>query len=110
MTRSFANDTRLRIVNLLKYRELSVTQLCEILDVQQGNVSKHLSQLQLTEIINDRRKGPRIYYSLVQLKEKAHQDLMNAITIGFARNDLFTADIEKMKDILGNRNGSRKHL
>lgn len=100
MMKSLSDDTRIRIINLLKKEELSVTEICDILDVQQSNLSKHLSRLRLTGLVNDNREGFNVYYSLVNPKEKVHKELLNIMTIGLAENEILQTDQEKMKEVL----------
>ncbi|MFC1616826.1 ArsR/SmtB family transcription factor [Candidatus Margulisiibacteriota bacterium] len=100
--KSLADDTRLRIVNLLSKKELNVNELCEILDAQQSNISKHLSRLRLTGVAVDKRDGMNIYYSLAkQRKDKAYKKIINSIISGLADSEVFKADIEKLKSIQG---------
>jgi ArsR family transcriptional regulator len=101
MMKSLADDTRLRIVHLLNEEELSVTEISDILDVQQSNLSKHLSRLRLTGLVNDSREGFNVYYSLARTKDKFHKELLKAITFGLAENEILQMDLEKMKEVLG---------
>ncbi|MFH1411858.1 MAG: metalloregulator ArsR/SmtB family transcription factor [Candidatus Omnitrophota bacterium] len=103
MLKSLADDTRLRIVNLLRKEELSVTEICEILDVQQSNLSKHLSRLSLTGLVKDKREGSNVYYSIVTPKEKPHRGLLDAITTGLADDEVLKQDTEKMEQVINNR-------
>ena len=100
MMKSLSDDTRIRIINLLQEEELSVTEICDILDVQQSNLSKHLSRLRLTGLVNDSREGFNVYYSLVKPKEKVHKELINAITVGLAENEVLQIDKQKMKEVI----------
>ncbi len=100
--KSFADDTRLRIVNLLNHRELNVTELCEILQKNQSNLSKHLSRLRLTGIVGDKRKGLNVHYYLIRPTEKAHKELLDAITVGLAKLETFERDLEKLKEFKKN--------
>ena len=100
LMKSLSDDTRIRIINLLKKEELSVTEICDILDVQQSNLSKHLSRLRLTGLVNDNREGFNVYYSLVNSKDKFHKELLNIMTVGLAENELLQTDQEKMKEVL----------
>ena len=43
MCKVFSNSTRLEILNLLRDKELSVTELIEITKLSQANISQHLS-------------------------------------------------------------------
>ncbi len=62
--KALADDTRLRIIYLLKDGELTVSDLCFVLKINQPTVSKHLERLRLMKVVNDRRDGNFIYYSL----------------------------------------------
>ena len=96
--KSFADDTRLRIINLLNNQELNVTELCKILHSTQSNISKHLTRLRLTGVVGDRRKGVNVYYYLTKPVDRAHQGLLNAITFGLAELETFKQDLEKLKN------------
>jgi len=97
--KSFADDTRLRIINLLNKKELSVAELCEVLNKNQSNLSKHLARLRLTGIVSDRREGFNVYYCLFKPEEKAQEELLNAITIGLAELETFKQDLERLKEL-----------
>ncbi|MFB0561835.1 MAG: ArsR/SmtB family transcription factor [Candidatus Lokiarchaeia archaeon] len=97
--KSLADDTRLRIINLLNEKELSVAELCEVLNKNQSNLSKHLARLRLTGIVGDRREGFNVYYCLLKPKEKAHEELLNAITIGLAELETFKQDLQRLKKL-----------
>lgn len=62
--KAFADDNRLRIINVLAKEELTVSQICEALRLNQPSVSKHLGRLRLLRIVGDRRQGNLVYYSL----------------------------------------------
>lgn len=62
--KALANDTRLRMFNLLNQRELTVTDICAILGVSQPTASKQLMRLLLLKILTSRRDGNFVYYKL----------------------------------------------
>lgn len=97
--KSFADDTRLRIINLLNKQRLNVTELCEILRVSQSNLSKHLARLRLTGVVSDQREGLNVYYSLRIPENKAHKELIDAITEGLSELEAFKRDLEKLKEL-----------
>lgn len=101
---SFADGTRLRIINLLNKEELTVTELCEILNKNQSNLSKHLARLRLTGIASDKRKGLHVYYRLIRPKEKVYKELLNVITGGFSESETFKQDSERFRELKKNRN------
>ncbi len=62
--RLLADDTRLRLLLLLRQEELSVAELQEILGMGQSRISSHLAQLRTARLVTDRRAGKNIYYIL----------------------------------------------
>ncbi|MFH1395295.1 MAG: metalloregulator ArsR/SmtB family transcription factor [Candidatus Omnitrophota bacterium] len=95
--KSFADDTRLRIINLLKYKkEINVTELCEILEKNQSNVSKHLTRLRLTGIVGDKRQGNNVHYFLAPPTNRAHKELLNSITKGLKDLEIFKEDAKRL--------------
>lgn len=62
--KTMADTSRLMILHELRDGERSVGQLVEELHLQQSNVSKHLGILRERGIVNNRREGTSVYYSL----------------------------------------------
>lgn len=62
--KALADETRLRILNLLCRRELCVCQIVEVLGIGQSKASRHLASLRHASLVTDRRDGLWIYYSL----------------------------------------------
>ena len=68
MCKVFSNSTRLEILNLLRDKELSVTELIEKTKLSQANISQHLSIMKSKGIVTSDRKGKNIYYRLANPK------------------------------------------
>jgi ArsR family transcriptional regulator len=64
LLKALADETRLRILNLLAQEELSGTDLMEILNTGQSRVSTHLNLLKEVGLVLDRREGRRTLYSI----------------------------------------------
>ena len=62
--KALSDETRLRIVALLKEGELCVCDIAETLKMSQPNISFHLSMLKEAGLIKDRKNGRWIHYSL----------------------------------------------
>ncbi|MEK6248982.1 MAG: metalloregulator ArsR/SmtB family transcription factor [Planctomycetales bacterium] len=62
--KALADETRLRILNLLCRKELCVCQIVEVLEIGQSKASRHLAHLRHAGLVTDRREGLWIYYSL----------------------------------------------
>lgn len=60
-----ADQTRLDILMLImKQGERCVCDFTALLDLSQPKISRHLALLRATQIVQDRRQGQWIYYSL----------------------------------------------
>jgi ubiquinone/menaquinone biosynthesis C-methylase UbiE/DNA-binding transcriptional ArsR family regulator len=64
LLKALADETRLRLVRLLSIETLNVQELCDILEMAQPKVSRHLSILRAVQLVKDQRDGSRVYYSL----------------------------------------------
>lgn len=63
--RALAHPTRIAIVELLRdKREVPVSQIYKRLGLEQANVSQHLAVLRSTQIVNSRKDGNHVLYSL----------------------------------------------
>ena len=61
---ALSDETRLEIIQLLSGGERCVCDLTDALDAAQSRLSFHLKTLRDAGIVNDRRVGRWIYYSL----------------------------------------------
>ncbi len=68
MCKVFSNPTRLEILNLLRDKEMSVTELIEKTKLSQANISQHLSIMKAKGIVVSNRKGKNIHYKLTNPK------------------------------------------
>jgi len=55
---------RLKIISAVCHEEKNVSQLLEIIDTTQPNMSQHLGTLYRSGILSKRREGTQIYYRL----------------------------------------------
>jgi len=62
--KTLSDANRLLIITELAKGELSVSELTSKLGLQQSNASKHLSLMREHGLVNSRREGSTIYYSL----------------------------------------------
>lgn len=64
LLKSLAHESRLLILCLLTDGEKSVSELEELLDLPQAAVSQQLARLRFDRLVNTRRDGRNIYYSI----------------------------------------------
>jgi ArsR family transcriptional regulator len=61
---ALAHPTRIAILEVLREGEMPAGAIQERLGVEQANVSQHLAILRSRQIVNSRRQGNQIFYSL----------------------------------------------
>ena len=61
---ALSDPLRVRIVDLLRDGELSVTEIAERLEAGQQNVSKHLTVLTDARMLHRRKAGNRVFYGI----------------------------------------------
>jgi DNA-binding transcriptional ArsR family regulator len=61
--RVLGDPLRLRLLQAMGTRELSVSELVTLTDTSQANVSKHLGMLLRAGLIRRRKEGLKVYYA-----------------------------------------------
>ena len=74
---AFSDPTRLRILHLLQAGELCVGDMVEILAMPQRTISRHLAYLRRSALVETRKSGLWMYYSLAPAKSDFHQKLLD---------------------------------
>jgi len=85
--KALAEETRLRILNLLYQGELCVGEIEALLGLSQSNVSRHLNRLLNAEIINFEKKSQYVYYKINGNTLKKY---------GFIR-EIFSKELQKLE-------------
>ena len=62
--KSLANTDRLLILCHLSQQELNVSQIEEITQIRQPTLSQQLMMLRKSDVVNPRRDGKQIYYTI----------------------------------------------
>ncbi|MFQ3649541.1 MAG: metalloregulator ArsR/SmtB family transcription factor [Gemmataceae bacterium] len=61
---ALGHPTRVAMVEFLSHGELSVSQLCEKIGIEQANASQHLAVLRNKYLVDTRKEGNQIFYRL----------------------------------------------
>jgi DNA-binding transcriptional ArsR family regulator len=76
-------DSRIEIVEQLKNGPMSVNALADVLGISQSAVSQHLRVLKSADLVDDKRDGNWIFYSLNQeALEECRQRINRICTCG----------------------------
>jgi len=79
MFRAFSDPTRLRILSLLRVKEMCVGDLLEVLGVPQPTASRHLAYLRRAGLVSTRREGTWVHYALAPAKSAFHRHLLGCL-------------------------------
>lgn len=82
--KGFADPTRIRILNLLAAGELCVCDIVEILDLPQSTVSRHLSYLLRSVLVEVSREWKFAHYRLARPAHPVHRNLIGCVRSCFA--------------------------
>ncbi len=65
LCKTLSNPKRLEILDILRERdEISVNDLAELLEIPKANTSQHLAVLRQARVVQTRKDGINVYYSL----------------------------------------------
>ncbi len=79
LCKTLANEKRQRILGALRDGQRTVGQLVEATEMSQANTSQHLSLLRSKGVVNARRDGAHIYYSIANPKIIQAFDLITEV-------------------------------
>ena len=106
---ALTNPTRLRLVRLLLREELCVCELVDALRIPQYKVSRHLSRLRGVGLVEARRNGRWMYYSIGRRAKLNgfHQDLLKVIDIHLGGKPEVSRDDARLSRRLALRQAGR---
>jgi ArsR family transcriptional regulator len=95
---AFADETRLRILNLLAAGELCVCDLCEVLGEIQPKVSRHLATLRRVGLVEVRREGKWKYYSIAEPSSPLQRTLLGCVWSCLGELDELSRDRRRLRE------------
>lgn len=99
--KALADETRLRLVNILFHYELSVNELVRILGMGQSRVSRHLKILAEAGLLKSRRDGLWVFYSAPSNGDRL--DFLKAVIPFVPKNESMAGDLHFAARILEER-------
>ena len=92
LCKTFADPKRLIIMNELRDGEKTVGDLAQMLGAPQAVVSRHLAVLRNRGVVQPRRAGKNIYYSLTDPKISEACDLVHQVLLNQMEKNKELAD------------------
>ncbi len=77
----FSNAKRLEILNTLRDKEMTGSELIEKIGLSKANLSQHMSILKSKGVVLARREGINIYYRISNTKISQACDLMREVLL-----------------------------
>jgi DNA-binding transcriptional ArsR family regulator len=99
--KALGDKSRARILKMLEEQELCVCQIREVLGLRQSTVSKHLSILKKAGLVQDRRNGTWIFYSLSRHRNNDFDQAQLGLMRNWLNSDpVIRSDSAKLKKVL----------
>ncbi len=107
---AFADSTRLRILVLLRHREMCVCDLVDVLKVPQPTASRHLARLRRAGLVKVRKEGFWTFYALKTPRNSFHACLLQCLDHCFEDAPSLMADRKRAEKVWqrGSCGGNRK--
>lgn len=90
--KAFSDETRLRILNLLAQRDCCVCEFQNLLRVPQPKISRHLAYLRRSGLVETRKCGKWIMYSLAKPQNSVHELLVKCVKNCFGEIEFLKRD------------------
>lgn len=101
LLKSLAHPRRLEIIQLLRDQELCVSDIYEMLDLPQANISQHLMVLRDAGVLATERKGKQIFYKIAHPKIIEASDLLREVLIDKHKDSTIASQLTlKMKELV----------
>jgi DNA-binding transcriptional ArsR family regulator len=101
VTKALADENRVRMLLLLQGGELCVCQITELFGLAASTISKHLSILYQAGLVDSRKDGRWIYYSLPAKEASAPaREALRWLAKSLAQDSRAVDDAARLKKIL----------
>jgi ArsR family transcriptional regulator len=95
--KALADESRLRIINLLLYSgELCVCDIQDVMGFTQTKVSRHLAYLRRAGLVDDRRQGFWMLYSVARPKNEQQKKTLGFLADLLRSNDVARRDARRL--------------
>jgi ArsR family transcriptional regulator len=99
--RALADPTRLRILALLGGGEVCVCHIHDALNVPQPTASRHLAYLRRAGLVDARRDGMWVHYSLNHVQDEVLRTVVHTVTHCVGHVETVARDRKRLEDATG---------
>ena len=92
-----SDETRLRILMLLSRRELCVCEICQVLDLPQPKISRHLAKMRDLNFVIDKKEGQWTFYYL-SIEDPLLRNIMQQLATNSNDHTVIRNDMERLTE------------
>lgn len=96
--KALADETRLRILNILQDEELCVCEIEIILDISQSNASRHLNRLINAKILKNYKVGNYVYYKMYENTVGEYTFIREIVKKHTVKDEMYKNDYQRLKE------------
>lgn len=97
MFKALSDETRIRMLHLLSEGELCVCEIMQALEISQTRASRNLGILRDAGLLQDRRDGQWVHYSVRKEVATEYLKLLELLTSLLKEDQTIVADEERLK-------------
>jgi len=97
--KALADQTRLRLINLIGDDEVCVCFFVEVLKINQPKISRHLAYLRRAGVVAARREGKWIHYRLVEPPEPHAANIFREVRAALPNDPAMKSDRARLEKI-----------
>src|SRR6476469_5650079 len=96
---ALADKTRLRLLNLLRNGEVCTCFFADTLETNDPKISRHLAYLKRAGLVQGRRDGKWVHYSLIEPNDPAAKEILNATLNLLASDPSLKSDLKRLNAV-----------
>jgi len=97
--KALADQTRLRLINLMGDDEVCVCFFVEVLKINQPKISRHLAYLRRAGVVSARREGKWIHYRLVEPPDPHAANIFREVRAALPNDPAMKSDRARLEKI-----------
>ena len=93
---ALADQTRLRLLNLMRNDEVCVCFFTEVLNESQPKISRHLAYLRKAGLVESRKEGKWVHYRIAGLKNPLARETMEKVLEWLREQEPMTQEYDEL--------------
>lgn len=99
--KALGDETRLRILNILRYGPLCVCEIEDVLQITQSNASRHLNKLMNADLVTYYKEAKYVYYKLDEETLREFSFIEELLSNELEKEEILKQDYNMLKAYKG---------